>query len=97
MSSQPTTQGLPRMTGWRAAAIWLVTASSNTPLRRRVQRIVDRRFDRARFDAERTSAGLSERLRNEVDIQAVARELDAAVRRAMAPEGVRSWIREARR
>lgn len=66
-------------------------------LRRRVQRVVDRRFDRARYDAELTSAAFSERLRNEVDIQAVARELDTTVRRAMAPGGVGIWLRQARR
>jgi hypothetical protein len=59
--------------------------------------VVDRRFDRARFDAERTSADFSDRLRNEVDIQTVANELDTTVRRAMAPGGVGIWIREARR
>jgi hypothetical protein len=72
----------------------LTVAALFTPLRRRVQRVVDRRFDRARYDAELTSAAFSERLRNEVDIQAVARELDTTVRRAMAPGGVGIWLRE---
>ena len=79
------------------AASTLVAAALFTPIRRRVQRVVDRRFDRARYDAELTSAAFSERLRNEVDIQAVARELDTTVRRAMAPGAVGIWIREARR
>ena len=79
------------------AASTLAVAALFTPLRRRVQRIVDRRFDRARYDAELTSAAFSERLRNEVDIQTVAGELDTTVRRAMAPGGVGIWIREARR
>ena len=79
------------------AASTLAVAALFTPLRRRVQRIVDRRFDRARYDAELTSAAFSERLRNEVDIQTVAVELDTTVRRAMAPGGVGIWLREARR
>ena len=79
------------------AASTLAAAALFTPLRRRVQRIVDRRFDRARYDAELTASAFSERLRNEVDIQTVAVELDTTVRRAMAPGGVGIWLREARR
>lgn len=79
------------------AASTLAVAALFTPLRRRVQRIVDRRFDRARYDAELTASAFSERLRNEVDIQTVAAELDTTVRRAMAPGGVGIWLREARR
>jgi len=79
------------------AASTLAVAALFTPLRRRVQRVVDRRFDRARYDAERMTIAFAERLRNEVDIQAVARELDASVRRAVAPGGVGIWLREARR
>ena len=79
------------------AASTLVVAALFTPVRRRVQRVVDRRFDRARYDAERTTAAFSERLRDEVDIRTVTRELDTTVRRAMAPGGVGIWLREARR
>jgi len=78
------------------AASTLAVAALFTPLRSRVQQIVDRRFDRARYDAELTSAAFSERLRNEVDIQTVANELDTTVRQAMAPGGVGIWLREAR-
>jgi (1->4)-alpha-D-glucan 1-alpha-D-glucosylmutase len=56
-----------------------------------------RRFNRSRYDAELTASAFSERLRNEVDIQTVAAELDTTVRRAMAPGGVGIWLREARR
>ena len=75
------------------AASTLVVAALFTPVRRRVQRIVDRRFDRARYDAERTTAAFSERLRNEVDLAAVAVDLDQTVRAAIAPTSVNVWLR----
>jgi len=75
------------------AASTLVVAALFTPVRRRVQRVVDRRFDRARYDGERTSAAFSERLRNEVDLAAVTSDLDRTVRSAIAPTSVAVWLR----
>ena len=75
----------------------LAVATLFTPVRRRVQRIVDRRFDRARYDAERTTAAFSERLRNETDLGAVTTALDGTVRRAMAPTVMQVWLREGQR
>ena len=72
----------------------LVVAALFQPLRRRVQGIVDRRFDRARFDAEQTSAAFSERLRGEVDIAAVSADLDATVRSSLRPVAMGLWLRE---
>ena len=46
----------------------LVAAALFQPLRRRVQAAVDHRFNRARYDAERTAADFAERLRDEVDV-----------------------------
>ena len=63
------------------------------PLRRRVQVTVDRRFDRARIDAERTSAEFSERLREQVDIAAVIDDLDRTVRGALKPTTIGLWLR----
>jgi hypothetical protein len=71
----------------------LIVAALFQPLRRRVQGAVDRRFDRARFDAERTAAAFAERLRNEVDIATVTRDLDRTVRGAMRPEVMGLWLR----
>lgn len=75
------------------AASTLVVAALFTPLRRRVQRVVDRHFDRARYDAERTATSFAERLRNEVDLVAVAADLDETVRAAIAPSSVGVWLR----
>jgi hypothetical protein len=71
----------------------LVVAALFQPLRRRVQAVVDRRFDRARFDAERTTAAFSERLRDEVDIATVTGDLDATVRTALKPSALGLWLR----
>ena len=73
----------------------LVVAALFQPLRRRVQSVVDRRFDRARFDAERTSAAFAERLRKDVDIDSVTRDLRATVHGALRPIHQGLWIREA--
>jgi hypothetical protein len=54
---------------------------------------VDRRFDRARYDADRTSAAFSDRLRNEVDLAAVAADFRETVRNAIAPSSVGVWLR----
>jgi len=71
----------------------LVVAALFQPLRRRVQTLVDRRFDRARYDGERTTAAFSERLRHQVDLPTLADELDRTVRHAIAPSSVSLWLR----
>jgi len=63
------------------------------PIRRRVQRAVDRRFDRARYDADRTTAAFSERLRDQIDLPSVVDELRVAVQRSMAPASLGLWLR----
>jgi hypothetical protein len=75
------------------AAATLIVAVLFTPLRRRVQRAVDRRFDRARYDAEQTALAFSTRLRDEVELATVTDDLDATVRAAMAPTTVDVWLR----
>ena len=72
----------------------LVVAALFQPLRRRVQVIVDRRFDRASVDAERTTVAFSERLRDEVDIEAVTADLRATVHAAIKPDRSGVWLRE---
>ena len=78
---------------WAVAGSTLLAAALFTPARRRVQRAVDRRFNRARYDAERTTAAFSERMRDQVDLPTLASELDATVRQAIAPSSVGLWLR----
>ena len=79
------------------AASTLLVAGLFTPLRRRVQTIVDRRFDRARYDAAQTTAAFSERLRDQVDLPTLADDLDATIRHSLAPRSLALWIREGQR
>jgi hypothetical protein len=72
----------------------LVVAALFQPVRRRVQRVVDRRFDRARIDAERTTTAFAERLRDEVDIEALTDDLDRTVQAAIHPSLIRLWLRD---
>ena len=73
----------------------LIVAGLFQPVRSRIHRAVDRRFDRARFDTERTAAAFSDRLRDEVDIDAVVGDLAATASGAVRPSGVTVWLREA--
>ena len=76
------------------AASTLLVAALFTPIRRRVQDRVDRRFDRARYDGERTTEAFADRMRAAVDLSALASDLDGTVRVAVAPSRVDLWLRE---
>ena len=71
----------------------LVVAALFQPLRRRVQSVVDRRFDRARYDGQRLAEAFAGRLRHEVDIASVTADLDATVRAAVHPNMAGLWVR----
>jgi len=62
------------------------------PLRRRVQRAVDRRFNRARYDADQTVAAFAAHLKDAVDLGAVRDELASVVYQALEPAHVSVWI-----
>ena len=72
------------------------TAALFSPVRRRVQRIVDRRFNRARYDADRTIAAFAARLQDAVDLDTVQGDLLAAVHRALEPASASVWLTGAR-
>ena len=72
----------------------LLVFSLFAPIRRRVQRLVDRRFNRTRYDAERTVAAFAGRLRDEVDLEQLRAEILATVRQAVEPSSVSLWLRE---
>ncbi len=74
------------------AASTLVVAALFQPLRRRVQRVVDRRFDRTRYDGQRLADAFSERLRDQVDISAVTADLDATIHMALGPTTLGLWL-----
>jgi hypothetical protein len=70
----------------------LLAAATFQPLRRRVQGAVDLRFNRARVDAERAAAAFADRLRDEVEVETLARDLDSAARDAVAPRSIGLWL-----
>ena len=74
------------------AASTLVAAALFSPLRRRVQQVVDRRFNRVRYDADQTVAAFAARLRDAVDLDTVRADLLAAVNSAVEPAHISVWI-----
>jgi hypothetical protein len=86
------TQVLPVKTPVAVAAATLVAAALFNPLRRRVQRMVDRRFNRARYDAEMVIAAFTARLRLTVDLDAVQGDLVDTVDVAFQPAHVSVWL-----
>jgi hypothetical protein len=76
------------------AAATLAAAALFNPVRRRVQRAVDRRFNRARYDADRTVAAFAARLQDEVELDAVREDLVGVVQSALEPAHVWVWTRD---
>jgi hypothetical protein len=75
------------------AGATLAVATAFQPARRHVQRAVDRRFNRRRYDTSRTIAGFSVRLRQQLDLDALTAELLAVVDQTMQPTRVSLWLR----
>ncbi len=74
------------------AVATLAAAALFSPVRRRVQRVVDRRFNRARYDADRTVALFAAHLKDAVDLDSVRDDLASVVQRALEPAHVSVWI-----
>jgi len=89
------TRVLPFSSPVGVAASTLAAAALFNPLRRRVQRLVDRRFNRARYDAEATVAAFGARLRGAADVETVLDELGAAAAGSLEPAHVTVWVRAA--
>ena len=87
-----TTQVFGVHTPVAVAASTLAAAALFNPLRRRVQRAVDRRFNRARYDADQTVTVFAARLKNAVDLDAVRDDLASVVHQALEPAHVSLWI-----
>jgi hypothetical protein len=87
-----TTDLLPFSSPVGVAASTLAAAALFNPLRRRLQRLVDRHFNRARYDAEATLAAFTARLRDAVEVDAVRGHLADTVARAVEPAHVSLWV-----
>ena len=88
-----TTRVLPFSSPVGVAASTLAAAGLFSPLRARVQRVVDRRFNRAHYDAETTVAAFSARLRTAVDVDTVLDELAVAAGVSLEPAHVTVWVK----
>jgi hypothetical protein len=86
------TRVLPVRGSWAVAAATLVIAALFNPLRRRVQRVVDRRFNRSRYDAEAVVAAFTARLRQTVDLDALRLDLLGVTESAFQPAHVSVWL-----
>jgi hypothetical protein len=88
------TDVLPFSSPVAVAASTLTAAALFNPLRKRVQHLVDRRFNRARYDTEAIVAGFTARLREAVDLETAQSELLHAVDGAVQPVHASLWIRQ---
>lgn len=89
----PRVIGLPEDNTLLVAASTLAVAALFNPLRHRVQAVVDRRFNRSRYDAQQTVDAFAARLRDEVGLDQLSSELLGVVGRTMEPAAASLWLR----
>lgn len=86
-------QFLGRESSLVVAGATLAVAGVIQPARRRIQQVVDRRFNRRRYDAEQTIAAFSDRVRQQLDLEALTAELLAMAEQTMQPTQKSLWLR----
>lgn len=94
LAAQPLVATLTGGTALTVAAATVVVAALFQPLRRGIQVVVDRRFDRSAYDAQMLVAAFAGRLRDRVDLDEVTVELTTTAEQALRPAGVSVWLRD---
>lgn len=88
------TRLVPDSSSLAVAGSTLAAAALFQPLRRRVQAVLDRRFNRAPYDADRTVEAFTRNLREKVDLEAVTSDLLGVVRETLQPAKTGLWLRD---